>query len=82
MSPVIEAPSDPTPPPRTKKAGRPSLCYTADEVGGFFKVSAKTVYRWAAKNEIPFVKIGGVIRFPVSKINHLLERQGLLSKAA
>ncbi|MFH1680232.1 MAG: helix-turn-helix domain-containing protein [Candidatus Eisenbacteria bacterium] len=42
--------------------GRPILL-TVDEVAEWLKVSASTVYDWAARSRIPCVRLGGRLRF-------------------
>ena len=36
---------------------------TIDDVAELFKTSKSTIYRWVHKREIPFVKLGGKLRF-------------------
>lgn len=61
--------------------GRPSLVYTAEELAGFYQVSEKTIFRWAAQGDIPFVKKGHTLRFPKNLVNPILQREGLLAAA-
>jgi excisionase family DNA binding protein len=46
---------------------------TVAEVKGLLAVSAPTVYRLAAKGEIPSIRIGGSIRFRIDDIERLLQ---------
>jgi excisionase family DNA binding protein len=36
---------------------------TVEEVSGILKVSKSTIYRWVCLNYIPYVKLGGSVRF-------------------
>jgi len=46
----------------TGTRGRPVLL-TVNEVAEWLKVSASTVYDWAARSRIPCVRLGGRLRF-------------------
>lgn len=70
MTPVVEAP---------RKVGRPSLCYTTNELCAIWSTSDSTLHRWREQGIIPFVKIGGAIRYPKAKIDPILKRQGIIS---
>lgn len=37
--------------------------WDAGEVGAYLKVNEETVYRWAQRGRLPFVKIGRLTRF-------------------
>ncbi|MCX4275564.1 MAG: helix-turn-helix domain-containing protein [Candidatus Gastranaerophilales bacterium] len=41
---------------------------TIDDVAGLLKISKSTLYRWVNKREIPFVKLGGKLRFNEDEI--------------
>ena len=41
---------------------------TVQEVAEMLKISVSTLYRWVNKREIPFVKLGGKLRFNEGEI--------------
>jgi excisionase family DNA binding protein len=41
----------------------------------FLGISKKTLYRWVQKNQIPYIKIGGLLRFYPSKIQEFLDKK-------
>jgi len=41
---------------------------TVQEVAEMLKISVSTLYRWVHKREIPFVKLGGKLRFNEDEI--------------
>lgn len=43
-----------------------------DELANHFAVSVSTVRAWIRKNAIPHLKVGGVYRFKVSKVEEAL----------
>ena len=47
---------------------------TAEDVGRFFHVAARTVYNWTVDKKIPYYKIGGAIRFKRSDIEGWVEK--------
>lgn len=69
----------PPPEPLARKVGRPSLCYTAEELAAIYNVSDKTVFRWADIGEIPCVRKGRTVRFPKALLNPILIREGILA---
>ncbi len=48
---------------------------TIDEVAKLFKISMSTMRRLLGKRYIPFIKVGGGIRFATSDILSYVERQ-------
>jgi excisionase family DNA binding protein len=44
-----------------------------DELAGNLKVTEQTIRKWIFKKQIPFVKIGKVIRFRPSKIDQWID---------
>lgn len=50
---------------------------TAEQVAVRVNVSIRTVERWAARDEISSVLIGGHRRFPEGALAKFLERKGL-----
>jgi excisionase family DNA binding protein len=44
-----------------------------DELAGNLKVTEQTIRKWIFKRQIPFVKIGKVIRFRPSKIDQWID---------
>jgi len=47
--------------------------YTPDELAEFLAISKPTVYRLVGKRQLPFHKIGGVLRFKREDIEKYLE---------
>jgi len=47
---------------------------TAAELAREFSVSRQTVYRWAAKGQVPTVRLGGTLRIPVKPLVDRLRR--------
>lgn len=39
-----------------------------DEVARYYEVSRRTVYNWVTSNKIPYVHVGGSLRFPVAAL--------------
>jgi excisionase family DNA binding protein len=52
--------------------------WTAEDVAGVLKVSAKSIYRWALQDPtLPQIRIGGVVRFPRERVERWLRaREG------
>jgi len=46
---------------------------TPEELGDMLGVSIHTIYQWTCKRQVPFIKIGKLIRFPESEILAWLE---------
>jgi excisionase family DNA binding protein len=49
---------------------------TAQEVADLLSIKKTTVYQLKARKEIPFVKIGGCIRFEQSQIENWIKTKG------
>lgn len=47
--------------------------FTPDELAEFLAISKATVYRLVGKRQLPFHKIGGVLRFKKQDIEEYLE---------
>ena len=47
--------------------------WTVNEVAAIFQLSAKTIYRYVANNEIPYHKINSSVRFCPSEIKKWIE---------
>jgi excisionase family DNA binding protein len=47
--------------------------YSPDELAEFLAISKPTVYRLVGKRQLPFIKIGGVLRFKKVDIEKYLE---------
>lgn len=41
---------------------------TVEQVGNLLSVKTSTIYNWVHKEEIPYVKVGRLLRFDQSKI--------------
>jgi excisionase family DNA binding protein len=46
---------------------------TPEELGDILGVSIHTIYQWTCNRQVPFIKIGKLIRFPEDKILAWLE---------
>lgn len=55
-----------------EKTGKQNLM-TVKEVAEWLRVSASTVYDWAARNRIPSVHIGGRLRFIESDLHRWID---------
>ena len=49
--------------------------FTPDELAKHLAVSKATVYRLVNKRQLPFRKIGGVLRFRIDEIERYLESE-------
>lgn len=50
---------------------------TAAEVADQLKVKEDTVYHWASKRKIPFVKVGRSLRFDQNKIDNWVNQRSV-----
>ena len=48
---------------------------TIDQLSDILQVKKNTLYSWVFSRKIPFVKIGGVLRFKEKAINNWIEGQ-------
>ena len=46
---------------------------TIKELSGHLNVSIHTLYAWVRKDRIPFLKLNGVVRFEMEKIENWLD---------
>ena len=46
---------------------------TRDQLAVAVVTSARTIDNWREQGIIPFIKVGGVVRFDVAKVKHALE---------
>lgn len=51
------------------------VLWTVKEVAEYFRLSIKTVYAKASKEDIPSVRIGRSVRFEPGKIKEIMERR-------
>lgn len=49
---------------------------TAQEVADLLSVGKKTIYQLKASGQIPYIKIGGIIRFDREQIEKWLAKKG------
>ena len=47
---------------------------TVEEIAELFQTSTSTIYRWVHKREIPFVKLGGKLRFSPDAIQEYIKK--------
>lgn len=50
---------------------------TVEEIAEFFQTSTSTIYRWVHKREIPFVKLGGKLRFSPDAIPEYIKKNSV-----
>ena len=62
---------------KTNCVGDVMKLLTVDEVAELFKTSKSTIYRWVHKREIPFVKLGGKLRFAENDIQIFIKQNSV-----
>lgn len=50
---------------------------TVEEIAELFQTSTSTIYRWVHKREIPFVKLGGKLRFSPDAIHEYIKKNSV-----
>lgn len=50
---------------------------TVEEIAELFQTSTSTIYRWVHKREIPFVKLGGKLRFSPDEIQEYIKQNSV-----
>lgn len=50
---------------------------TVEEIAELFQTSTSTIYRWVHKREIPFVKLGGKLRFSQDAIQEYIKKNSV-----
>ena len=50
---------------------------TVEEIAELFQTSTSTIYRWVHKREIPFVKLGGKLRFSPDAIQECIKKNSV-----
>lgn len=50
---------------------------TVEEIAELFQTSTSTIYRWVHKREIPFVKLGGKLRFSLDAIQEYIKKNSV-----
>ena len=50
---------------------------TVEEIVELFQTSTSTIYRWVHKREIPFVKLGGKLRFSPDTIQEYIKKNSV-----
>jgi len=70
----MNSPSDKNPesPPPNDSAHEPEDLWTTKQVGKFLHISAKSVFELRKKRGLPFVKLGGAVRFIPREIRDYL----------
>ena len=53
------------------------MLLTIEEVSNILKISESTIYRWVHKREIPFVKLGGKLRFSQDEIQEYIKKNSV-----
>ena len=50
---------------------------TVEDIAELFQTSTSTIYRWVHKREIPFVKLGGKLRFSPDEIQEYIKQNSI-----
>jgi excisionase family DNA binding protein len=50
------------------------MLFRIQDLSNYLNVSASTIYKWTAKNEILFIKIRGLLRFKKEDIDQWIEK--------
>lgn len=48
-----------------------------EDIAELFQTSTSTIYRWVHKREIPFVKLGGKLRFSQDAIQEYIKKNSV-----
>mgnify|MGYP000230368476 FL=1 len=48
-----------------------------EDIAELFQTSTSTIYRWVHKREIPFVKLGGKLRFSPDEIQEYIKQNSV-----
>ena len=51
--------------------------FTPDELAEYLAISKATVYRLVNKRRLPFIKIGGVLRFRIDAVEKYFETESI-----
>jgi excisionase family DNA binding protein len=65
---------------KNKQRGVMSNIVTAKELGKYLKLSESTIYKLAAKGELPGFKIGDSWRFDMNEIMHVIKKAKKISE--
>lgn len=57
-----------------KKDNIKILLLNIEEISGYLGVSKQTIYDWVYKKEIPYHKVGRLLRFDLNEINEWIRR--------
>lgn len=53
------------------------MLLTINEVSQILKISVPTIYRWVHKKEIPYIKLGGKVRFSDSELQQFIKKNSI-----
>lgn len=53
---------------------------TAEQVAEYLQLDIKTIRNWNSENKIPYVKLGGSVRYPKERINNWIKSKEKKSK--
>lgn len=53
------------------------MLLTINDVSQILKISVSTVYRWVHKKEIPYIKLGGKVRFSDSELQQFIKKNSI-----
>lgn len=50
--------------------------YSVTELAAYLGISKSSIHRFRARDEIPYVKLGGRVVFPINQIEEWLKKKG------
>lgn len=53
------------------------MLLTINDVSQILKISVSTLYRWVHKKEIPYIKLGGKVRFSDSELQQFIKNNSI-----
>ena len=59
-----------------KSESRVSENMTAEQVAEYLQLKIKTIRNWTSENKIPYIKLGGSVRYPKERIDNWLNSKG------
>lgn len=51
--------------------------YNINDLSKLLKISTSTLYRWVHKKEIPYIKLGGKVRFSDSELQQFIKKNSI-----
>lgn len=53
------------------------MLLTINDVSQILKISVSTIYRWVHKKKIPYIKLGGKVRFSDSELQQFIKKNSI-----